>query len=317
MTDQSTASVLSGNATVQASAGSGKTYLLVSRIIRLLLEGARPEAILAITFTRKAAAEMQERLLQRVFELAASDPEMLEHRLQELSLDPHQPALVDKARNLYEILLRNPQPVHTTTFHAFCQDLLRRFPLEADVPPGFELLDQTAALYDQAWEALMVEASNNPNKPVSLALSSLFTELGLYNSHKALDGFLAHRSDWWAYTLEEAEPVAMASQGLQTQLDVDWDVDPVAIFFNETSMQQALQQVVALLDKHPTTTNQVTQETINRAFDPQREQQTRFADAWDAFYTKSGSPRKRQLNKTLVSKLCEQGAERLIELNNQ
>ena len=264
MTEQTTASVLSGNATVQASAGSGKTYLLVSRIIRLLLEGARPEAILAITFTRKAAAEMQERLLQRVFELAASDAEMLEHRLQELALDPHQPALLDKARNLYEILLRNPQPVQTTTFHAFCQDLLRRFPLEANVPPGFELLDQTAALYDQAWEALMVEASNNPNDPISLALSTLFTELGLYNSHKALDGFLAHRSDWWAYTLEEAEPATMACQALQAQLDVDWDADPVEIFFNATSVQQALQQFGALLDKHPTATNQATQQTRPR-----------------------------------------------------
>ena len=207
MTEQTTASVLSGNATVQASAGSGKTYLLVSRMIRLLLEGVRPEAILAITFTRKAAAEMQERLLQRVFELAASDSSMLESWLQDLALDPQQPALLDNARNLYETLLRNPQPIRTTTFHAFCQDLLRRFPLEADVPPGFELLDQTGALYDQAWEALMVEASNNPHDPVSLALSALFAELGLYNSHKALDGFLIHRSDWWAYTLNEADPV--------------------------------------------------------------------------------------------------------------
>ena len=221
MAEHSPAKVLSSNATVQASAGSGKTYLLVSRIIRLLLEGARPEAILAITFTRKAAAEMQERLLQRVFELAASDTSMLENKLQELALDPRHPALLDKARNLYETLLRIPQPVQTTTFHAFCQDLLRRFPLEADVPPGFELLEQTGVLFDQAWEALMVEASNHPDAPVSHALSSLFSELGLSNSKKALNGFIEHRSDWWAYTLDEAEPVTMASQRLQTQLEVD------------------------------------------------------------------------------------------------
>ncbi|MDH3947491.1 MAG: UvrD-helicase domain-containing protein, partial [Gammaproteobacteria bacterium] len=317
MAEQSTAKVLSSNATVQASAGSGKTYLLVSRMIRLLLEGARPEAILAITFTRKAAAEMQERLLQRVFELAASDADMLANRLQELALDPRQPALLENTRNLYETLLRNPQPVQTTTFHAFCQDLLRRFPLEADVPPGFELLDQTGALFDQAWEALMVEASNHPDDPVSLALATLFTELGLYNSHKALDGFLAHRSDWWAYTLDEAEPVAMACQRLQTQLEVDLNVDPVAIFFNDTSVQHALQQFVALLDKHPISTNQATQATITRALDPQREPQARFADAWDAFYTKSSEPRSRKPSKTLTSKLGAQGAERLIELHHQ
>ena len=317
MTEQSSASVLSGNATVQASAGSGKTYLLVSRIIRLLLEGARPEAILAITFTRKAAAEMQERLLQRVFELAASDTKMLEQRLHELALDPQQPALLEKARNLYEILLRSPQPVQTTTFHAFCQDLLRRFPLEADVPPGFELLDQTGTFHDQAWEALMVEASNNPNNHVSLALSNLFTELGLYNSHKSLDEFLAHRSDWWAYTLEETEPVAMAYQVLQAQLGVDWDIEPVAIFFKTTSVQQTLQEFIALLDKHPIASNKKTQETIARALDLQCELETRFTELWNAFYTQNGDPRVRKSSKTLVTKLGEQGAERLIELHHQ
>ena len=317
MAEQSRTSVLRNHATVHASAGSGKTYLLVSRMIRLLLEGIRPDSILAITFTRKAAAEMQERLLHRVFELAASDSDMLKSQLQELGFDPQQPALLDKACNLYESLLRNPQPVQTTTFHAFCQDLLRRFPLEADVPPGFELLDQTTAFYDQAWEALMVEASNNPHDPVSLALSTLFTELGLYNSHKALDGFLTHRSDWWAYTLSETEPVTMACRDLQAQLDVDGDIDPVAIFLNDVSVQQALQQFITLLDKHPTATNQATQQTITRALDPQREPHARFNDAWDAFYTKGGSPRARQLTQALTSRLGENRAAQLIELHQK
>jgi ATP-dependent helicase/nuclease subunit A len=317
MTDTNLAKVLSRNATVHASAGSGKTYLLVSRIIRLLLEGARPEAILAITFTRKAAAEMQERLLQRVFDLAASDTRILENRLEELALNPRQPALLDKARNLYESLLRNPQPVQTTTFHAFCQDLLRRFPLEANVPPGFELLDQTGALFDEAWEALMVEASSHPEAPVSLALSSLFTELGVPNSKTALNSFLNHRSDWWAYTRNESDPAAMACQELQTQLDVDWDVEPKVIFFNDSTMQQALQEFIALLDKHPIASNQKTQETIARALDPQGELDTRYSDLWNAFYTQNGDPRVRKSSKTLITKLGEQGAERLIELHHQ
>lgn len=61
---------LTGHTTVQASAGSGKTYLLISRIVRLLLTGAEAGNILAITFTRKAANEMQTRLLERLYELA-------------------------------------------------------------------------------------------------------------------------------------------------------------------------------------------------------------------------------------------------------
>jgi ATP-dependent helicase/nuclease subunit A len=317
MTETDLTHVLSRNATVHASAGSGKTYLLVSRIIRLLLEGARPEAILAITFTRKAAAEMQERLLQRVFELAASETHKLERSLEELALDPRQPAILDKARNLYENLLRNPQPVQTTTFHAFCQDLLRRFPLEANVPPGFELLDQTGALRDEAWEALMVEASNQPVAPVSLALANLFTELGVANTKTALNGFLTHRSDWWAYTLDETDPVAMACQALEKQLEVDWAVEPRQNLLDDAAVKQALHEFIALLGKHSNDSNQKTQQTIERALDPQTDLQTRYTELWNAFFTKSGECRSRKSNQTLIKKLGEQGAARLLELHQQ
>jgi len=315
MSDQSVANALTGNTTVQASAGSGKTYLLVSRIIRLLLDGVRPEAILAITFTRKAAAEMQARLLQRVYELAASDPQTLEASLQELALDTSRATLLERARNLYEVLLRTPQPVQTTTFHAFCQDLLRRFPLEANVPPGFELVDQTGTLRDQAWEALMVEASSLPDSPTSRALATLFNKLGLYNSRKALDGFLEHRSDWWAYTLEQANPVSMANERLQTQLDVDTQPDPLATLFSDSTVKNELQDFAALLGKHPTTTNLSAQKSIHDGLEADHDPAARFALVWDAFYTKTGSPRSRPLNKTLVGKLGAQDADRFVALH--
>ena len=317
MSDQNTAHNLSGNITVQASAGSGKTYLLVSRILRLLLEGVRPDAILAITFTRKAAAEMQTRLLQRVFALTACTPESLAASLQELGLNPNQPKLRERARNLYEILLRTPQPVQTTTFHAFCQDLLRRFPLEADVPPGFELVERTGALRDQAWEALMVEAAKHPASSLSQALTTLFDVLGLANSQKALDSFVEHRSDWWAYTLEESNPVGMACQQLQTQLEVDADEDPLTLLFADSAIRQALHEFAELLGKHPTATNQATQEQVYHGLDTTREPTNRYALVWDAFFTKSGTPRSRKLTKALENKLGAAGAARLIALHEQ
>ena len=66
------------NATVSASAGSGKTWLLITRIVRLLIDGAELGNIIALTFTRKAAGEMQMRLNQRLFEMATADDEDLE-----------------------------------------------------------------------------------------------------------------------------------------------------------------------------------------------------------------------------------------------
>ena len=317
MSDQGIAPNLSGNITVQASAGSGKTYLLVSRIIRLLLEGVRPDAILAITFTRKAAAEMHTRLLQRVFALTACPAENLASSLQELGLETKQPKLLERARNLYESLLRTPQPVQTTTFHAFCQDLLRRFPLEADVPPGFELVERTGALRDQAWEALMVEAATQPTSALSQALATLFDEFGLFNCKKSLDSFVEHRSDWWAYTLEEADAVGMACQELEIQLQIDAKQDPLALLFHDTMVQQMLQEFAELLGKHPTATNEATRQQLHQGLETDREPAARYALIWDAFFTKNGTPRSRKSSKTLEAKLGTAGADRLVALHEQ
>ncbi|MDH5731825.1 MAG: UvrD-helicase domain-containing protein, partial [Gammaproteobacteria bacterium] len=176
-------SLLCENTTVQASAGSGKTYLLVSRIIQLLLLGAEPASILAITFTRKAAAEMQQRLLDRLYELAAADDAQLKQLLEALDI-PADEQYQHKARQLYEELLCAAQNIKATTFHAFCQDLLRRFPLEANVPAGFDLLERTASTQDEAWEALMSEAATQSQSPVAEAIDFLFRELATYNTRQ-------------------------------------------------------------------------------------------------------------------------------------
>ena len=76
-----------GNFVVHAAAGTGKTWLLTARVIRLLLAGAEPGAILAITFTRKAAAEIYERLLSRLLQLAGAAEPDLEQILREIGAD--------------------------------------------------------------------------------------------------------------------------------------------------------------------------------------------------------------------------------------
>ena len=133
---------------VQAPAGSGKTELLTQRYLRLLSQVEHPEEIYAITFTRKAAGEMRARLLARLRDWASAEPEALALALEAIGVEPDA-TLVRRARGLYESILFDPQPMRMTTFHAFCQDVLRRFPLEASVPPGFELLEATGELRAQ------------------------------------------------------------------------------------------------------------------------------------------------------------------------
>ena len=110
------ATPLTSNASVHASAGSGKTYLLVSRIVRLLLLDTAPANILAITFTRKAASEMQTRLMERLYVLSSLTDLELTKTLRELEL-PETDTLKRHAKRLYEKLLHEAKTIKITTFH--------------------------------------------------------------------------------------------------------------------------------------------------------------------------------------------------------
>ena len=110
------------NVALEASAGTGKTRVLVDQYINLLREGVDPANILAITFTRKAAAEMRERILSTL-KAAAARGEFTPARWRELR---------DRTAD-----------IAISTIDAFCLSLLREFPLEADLDPGFSLADET------------------------------------------------------------------------------------------------------------------------------------------------------------------------------
>lgn len=227
------------NATVFASAGTGKTWLLVTRLLRLLLDDVRPDSILAITFTKKAAAEMQERLFQRLREWAVCDDGILKEKLGEIQC-PSSAKNLARARGLYEKILLSPQPLRTTTFHAFCNDLLKRFPLEANLPPGFEVIEQGQEYeYRQlAWSTFMAEAGKDPDSSRASALDTLFNHCGLHNTRIALESFLQHRSDWWAWTEKRRDPVVWARQQLDTQFKLNNLSDLFAEFFNDITRQK-------------------------------------------------------------------------------
>jgi len=146
------------SAWVSASAGSGKTKLLTDRLLRLmLLPGADPAAILCLTFTRAAAAEMATRLAARLGEWASADDAALAGKLTELTRRPPDRAMLDRARGLFARVLDLPGGMRIQTIHAFCQTLLRRFPLEAAISPHFGLVEdrEAAALKREAREATL------------------------------------------------------------------------------------------------------------------------------------------------------------------
>lgn len=161
------------SAWVAASAGSGKTKVLSDRVLNLLLDGTPPEKILCLTFTRTAAAEMENRIAGRLAAWTALSDEQLTDELQALSGKKPEPKIIDRARRLFAGLLDAPGGLKIMTIHSFCQSLLKRFPLEAGVSPQFDVLDERAArdLIDQAQETVLSRPEYGPDMDVVAELT--------------------------------------------------------------------------------------------------------------------------------------------------
>ncbi len=141
---------------VSANAGSGKTRVLTDRVARLLLSGADPQKVLCLTYTKAAAAEMQNRLFRTLGAWAMLPDDELRAALEALG-EPGATlpdTRLDLARTLFARALETPGGLKIQTIHAFCDSLLRRFPLEAGVAPQFAVLEdrQARGLRDEALE---------------------------------------------------------------------------------------------------------------------------------------------------------------------
>ena len=129
-----------------ASAGTGKTQVLSARVLRLMLAGVAPDAILCITFTKAGAAEMAHRIHERLALWVRMDDADLRVDLNALGADWQQPGILDRARSLFATVIDSaPGAIRVQTIHSFCQTLLASFPLEAKIMPGFRALEEGEA----------------------------------------------------------------------------------------------------------------------------------------------------------------------------
>ncbi len=301
---------------VTASAGSGKTWLLVSRVLRLLLEGQPAGGILALTFTRKAAAEMRERVNERLRALAYADTVNAAAELERLGLAAT-PQNLQRARSLYHSLLFDPFPLRAMTLHAFCQDLLSRFALEAGVAPGFALAENEGGLFRRAWRRLLAELHQYPEGTPALALRQLIAMgYGEQALEDLLYSFLAHRADWWAYVEGEAEPLAYAATCLQTALGLDGtapgggqdgSLDGDAFNARLKILLRWLHQVDGI--RYIKTAR--VEDALNSDGD------TRYQALIDALFRKDGEPYKFQLAKAKRDRLSDAQVEHFEESHRE
>ena len=185
---------------VTANAGSGKTTTLVDRVARLLLRQVRPGEILCVTYTKAAAAEMQARLFEKLGQWAVANNDDLAADLARLDgRDPETltDAELSDARRLFAQALETPGGLKIQTIHAFCEKLLKRFPLEAGVSPGFKVLENEAALAlsHAAREDLARAALAAPDGPIGLAYAHFAVELDWKSFHDLLGKIEAERGN--------------------------------------------------------------------------------------------------------------------------
>ncbi len=185
---------------VTASAGSGKTKVLTERVLALLLAGTLPQRILCLTFTKAAAAEMRNRINGKLASWVTKDDEALAHelaplvegRLDGVTLVQGRPIL-ERARRLFAEVLDVPGGLQISTLHAFCQSLLRRFPLEARVPPHFALMDErdSAEALDEALEDAIAHARSGDNEPLAEALNVVTVRVSQGDFAGLMNGLVA------------------------------------------------------------------------------------------------------------------------------
>ena len=310
---------------VEACAGSGKTWLLVARMLRLLLDGAEPAELLAITFTRKAAQEMRHRLMELLAELALANDADASTILRERGvLEQDLSTCLPRARRLYENLLSNPQGLSMDTFHSWFGRLLQLAPLASGVPHGFTLLEATGSLQREAWGQLMQQigmqtatdatakdstkdiVDGDESEPISIKqqLLYLYEELGDFNAKAMLDAFIDKRAEWWAVTQNQS-----AQAPLQYLLDLmgdDAQFDARLRVWQDHALIQRIQQVGICLGKG-SPENQKRGVAIETALTTARQALERgdatdlehFAALSNEFYGADGTNRKNRKTKAL------------------
>nr|HET7859518.1 double-strand break repair helicase AddA [Caldimonas sp.] len=296
---------------VAAHAGSGKTRVLIDRVTRLLLGGTRPGAILCLTFTKAAAAEMANRLYQRLGRWSILSDAALDAALTELLGAPPEPALRLVARCLFANVLDAKGRLRIQTIHAFCESLLKRFPLEAGVAPHFAVADEATAqeLLDEARGRLLLDAGGDPDLAAALEHVVASVDEGTFETvmaelvfgRRRLFRFLGdHHND-----AERAIGAVFARLGADPAATRD---DVIADFAGLTPERDLLRAAAAL---EQGSESDGARAVAIRAWLATDDRVARIDDWLDVFLTAKGTPK---AEKNLVTKAAQKSDSAALDI---
>ena len=290
------------NVVVQACAGAGKTWMLVSRILRALLDEAvhsdgqqpiQPHNILAITFTKKAAGEMRERLHQWLTEFAHADEAKLVHELQSRGVKcqiglKSTDLMLKQLSNLYQTLLDSNRSVQIRTFHSWFGALLRSAPLavleQLNLPAQYELLEDDSQAVALVWRRFY--AALHADAALRTTYNAAVAEHGRFNIDKALGSALSKRVE---FVLADAAGTVQNSIRHFAQVYTEFaGLDaPLEMLSTNRDHRQKLRDAAIVLGRAPQPSFSEKGVELEKALTA-----SNFMDAMAALLTQKNEPRK-------------------------
>lgn len=280
------------SAWVSANAGSGKTYVLTRRVIRLLLAGSPASRILCLTFTKAAAATMANRVYDVLGAWATLPDAELAAEITEVEGAVPDRRRLAAARRLFAAAIETPGGLKIQTIHGFCERVLQQFPLEADLGGGFEILDATLErdMITAARDAVLVRAAEDEASPLGTAFAALLAATGEGAVVTALDAVIAAR-DLLRARRREAGSSAAVFEGLARALGVDPHLDEAALdarVLASPHVDAAYAGRLAAAWAAGGKRDLEQAERLGRARDPAQPLAARIADWTAIFLTKAG-----------------------------
>jgi ATP-dependent helicase/nuclease subunit A len=305
---------------VEACAGSGKTWLLASRILRLLLAGVAPGEILAITFTRKAAREIEARVVDWLRLLATDSETKVIQFLAERGVHAAtNSAVLSTARALYEGVVGTQPGLAVNTFHGWFLQLVDAAPLSANLA-GSTLVDPGSRLFDELWQSFAAELQTDAQGELAQDFVWLLAETGLASTRRLVRRGMERRAEWLAFSAGQGDPLAYALGELRADLGVEAHDTALAEFFAdnwalefhaylgllEMSELESDRSLAAKLSAALSSTPEACSSALFSKF---------FARLCEVFLTKTGTLRVRKHSKTLDGRFGVDGAARFLALH--
>ena len=299
---------------VSANAGSGKTHALTTRVARLLLAGTQPQRVLCLTFTKAAAAEMAGRLYKRLGGWATMADGELAAAIEEIEGRKPDAKMLDDARKLFARAIETPGGLKIQTIHAFCERLLGRFPLEAGVPPQFEILDERSSeeLMDEVRDTVLRHAGAEPDTPLGRALAHIVSRVDELAFGKLLKEVTGQRGNF-ARMLDRFGGLDGICRAVRVALSVEPGVSTGNLVAEIVSLPEAAMRHAAEVLSGGSKTDTERAGLLHGFLADEARRAERVDDYIAIFLTKEMTPRKTLMTK----KLAEQNASAASALEEE